>query len=226
MLPVTATVPSVGFTPDPTLQAAQRELQTEWLNNPICLPPCWAGIIPGETGASEAVGILSSLPWIKNVTLIEDKMYGEINWSWNTVQGDGGGGRIFFDVSTPSRKVKSILPNITGYWGSNLLLGDVIKVYGEPTHILLEKQGPLDSIHAQPIPVGYNIEFIWLLQGFSSKSGLGEEAPNLYDSMPLYTLAFFEPSIDGFIAYRGNSGNALVVWQGYQDVRNYNNSQK
>jgi hypothetical protein len=207
------------FIPDPSRQAMQRNLQNQWLLGKLCNPPCWAGIIPGETTANEAFELLNNLPEIANIKRYEDDMYGEFDWDWVGVNNSGG--RIFFDVSSPNQIVETILPDMTGYFDSSISLGEVIKVYGEPTHIRVKKHGPTDGVHGYEIPVSYGVEFIWLSQGFAGESGLSEQDTQLNSNMSLFTLAFFTPSLEGYLNYQGNVGKTIQTWDGFDDVLNY-----
>jgi hypothetical protein len=207
------------FVPDPTRQAMQRNLQSQWLLGKLCSPPCWAGITPGKTTANEAFELLSTLPEVTNVRRYEDDLRGEFDWDWVGVNNSGG--RIFFDVSNPGQIVETILPDMTGYFDASVSLGEVIDVHGEPTHVRVKKFGPTDGIHGYEIPISYGVEFIWLSQGFAAESGLGEQDTQLNRNMPLYTLAFFTPSLEGYLNYQGNAGKTLQAWRGFDDVLSY-----
>ncbi|CAG1010632.1 hypothetical protein ANAEL_03993 [Anaerolineales bacterium] len=215
----TSTSTAEKFIPDPTRQAMQKNLQNQWLLGKLCNPPCWAGIIPGKTTANEALELLNNLPEVTNVKRYEGNTYGEFDWDWVNVENSGG--RLFFDVSNPDEIVETILPSFTGYFDSNMSIGEIIKVYGEPTHIRVTKHGPTDNIHGYEIPVAYEVEFIWLSQGFAGDSGVDEKNTQLNYKMPMYSLAFFPPTLDGYLNYRGNAGRTLQSWHGVDDVLNY-----
>jgi hypothetical protein len=53
---------SPQYTPTPTPNPPAWF--TEWLNNPVCQPPCWEGITPGKTTITDTQKILIQLPWL------------------------------------------------------------------------------------------------------------------------------------------------------------------
>jgi hypothetical protein len=60
--------------------------QTEWLDQPICSPPCWATITPGKTSLEDALSILENIPEIT----ITFKSQGGIDWQFREARNGAG----------------------------------------------------------------------------------------------------------------------------------------
>jgi hypothetical protein len=74
-------IPTQSVTPD-----APYNWWNSWLIKPICQPPCWQNIIPGETTLDEAVNILENSP---DLTVISKSEY-SVSWVFNQNKDEGG----------------------------------------------------------------------------------------------------------------------------------------
>ena len=56
-----------------------------------CALPCWQGIRPGVTGSLEAIEILKTIPWVKDIYSIQGIVINDsfVRWGWNGQQPDG-----------------------------------------------------------------------------------------------------------------------------------------
>lgn len=83
---------SPTFTPEPMYSG-----WASWLDQPVCMPPCWQNITPGETSKDIAVSILKNIP---DVVITYDGKYG-LSWDF-TNHTDSGEVRVSEDgvVST------------------------------------------------------------------------------------------------------------------------------
>jgi len=199
----------------PTAHAVASQLQYRWLNGLPCRLPCWEGITPGKTSATEAFDLLQSNPLIDQVNIINEKDYGEINWRWRTE--DNSGGRLFFRIV--DQLVYAILPGIK----SQINLGDVIQAYNEPNYVSVKKINNTNLGNVQTdTPTSYSANIIWISNGFTVSSFLTNESDMLLDQYRSVGLtAIFEPSKSGYLAYQGNSGASMIIWHGYDDAQEY-----
>jgi hypothetical protein len=104
-----------------------------------CVPPCWQGIIPGESSKEEVEDLSADIPGI-------DLEYSKWLGSWNIYDDrfllqfkDGKGeGQI--------RIVDNYIHSISIYDDVNLTLEQAIGLYGEPESIIIEHEEPGDVI--------------------------------------------------------------------------------
>jgi hypothetical protein len=113
-------------------------LQTpEWEPKPIthpflvgsenCRPPCWEGIIPGETSYDEALSIVENIPFVNDEGYfrVDDDFRG-ISW----VSGDGSTAVIYlYDSKVDFMRLNFSTKN---YEIEGIDLGSLMNHYGEP----------------------------------------------------------------------------------------------
>jgi len=94
-------------------------------SNP-CSPPCWYGIIPGETSVNEAIGLLLLIPGIHDDReKIEDYLSNNKIISLRKVREEG------LQIYCPDEKVTNI-----SLYSENWNLREIIDLYGEPLYYL------------------------------------------------------------------------------------------
>lgn len=197
----TTTVPSMQF----------DDLQAFWLNKRSCISPCWIGIVPGETSSDEALTLLRNNPMISDVTQHEDNVSHEIDWKWSFAPSKGG--RLFYDMSDPSKTVYLIYPGI----GCCLTLGDIIKTYGSPDYVWVQK---IENFENLPTPnQAYSYNFIWLHNGISVD--VNQIGVMISPDLLVWEPTLFQPSLTGYFKYKGSVGAFLKPWQGYSDFSLY-----
>ncbi len=214
----TPTVPTLELTPTsaigsaPTLETVLW--QENWLKGIPCRPPCWEGITPGKTTASEVVQILKQIPYIipESVTMGVSSLVpeiGDITWEWSGSRHDFG--RALFDGNTPQQTVREIgLP-----FTRPIFLKDFIQIYGQPTQVV---------VRAGCNPVGKvtsTIQIVYELQGF----WINTISPR--DIKPdswIMSINLFSPGLDNFaqlfLDYKSKP-DLIVPWQGYQSFEFY-----
>jgi hypothetical protein len=192
-------------------------LSVRWLSGNPCNPPCWEGITPGQTTLKDAVDLLQNNPLIGQLTIYADENRpnsGEISWSWPGVEKRGG--RVFYarigDVA--GSVVYAIWPG----FGEGVRLGEVIQAFGEPSHVKIREVKILEP--PTPREAWYTYTLIWIENGFLVK-GNPVNRTKIDNAFVIYTIGFFEPSMEGYIALEGNSGANPVLWHGYGDSDTY-----
>ncbi len=103
-----------------------------WLSNPVCQPPCWEGITPGETTAKEAHEKLAALPDVEKFWLPSERTSPHV-LSWDMAGCDGAeGGRIYFDTY-PNGKIEW-MQLFMGCDQQDASLKEVIDAFGVPDY--------------------------------------------------------------------------------------------
>lgn len=197
--------------PIPTPYAAWKRL---WLDGIPCKPPCWNGITPGKTTVAEAVEILKRTPiitevetWTEQLTLRRD--IGHLEWNWIT--GESAGSAEYHTEATTQTVYVIYLQNVA------IKFGDVIKAYGEPSHI---------SARAILNPHGESIAYLVTIVYRDFGIALHYwENPSFSPETYIEGIGFFAPDDDE--SYRQALIGAaaamdwIVPWEGFQDFQYY-----
>ena len=189
--------------------------QRRWLQGIPCRAPCWEGIRPGQTTASEAADILNHSSLIHHLQ-IADRV---TPWSnaailtdWSDGQEDGGVTIMYPQHPVPQKVVDLDLHfSTTRHWQ----LQEIIAAYGEPTHILVTR-GYFHDPHSSRAGNVYSLEVIYLSQGFIVGVSTGTEPPVISPTLELHDrVRFFVPTLQGLQTLaEGWDTTDLVPWQG------------
>ncbi len=96
---------------------------TRWLSGTVCEPPCWEGIIPGQTPLIEAVSILEDVPDL----IITARREGVVSWEIDQSEY----GQTYSADGTD--KASLIVIDISN--GQNVVLREVVDAFGFPSHV-------------------------------------------------------------------------------------------
>jgi hypothetical protein len=209
------------ITPQPTVAAkltvipSVGDWRSRWLRGIPCRPPCFEGITPGITKAEEVVKILQQSPVIAATR--EYPKSGEIeSVTWYWVEGfrsleepDGRGGMVSFDSKT------SLVKEIDTQLGE-IKLSDVIRAYGEPSHIVVFKDTNYDDVSKY----FYYLRIVYLPQGFYLK-GIGLDKPDITPDMLLRSPDFIVPTIETFNQSISGAKEHTIPWQGFKSFDEY-----
>jgi hypothetical protein len=186
----------------------------EVLSTNPCEPPCWYGIIPGETTHEEVLSLLPDLPFIKPET-IQD-WYDETGVHIKSYTG-ASGVRFHYDEG---KFVKVIIINPSARIFS---FGDVISAIGEPDKVLAV-QGPdsREGVRYKLIYAKSGIVFGGVLRPFDAR----KEQALIKENHQVTSIYFFNPdlieqvftdfSISGLSEEVFRSG--LQDWQGFGEI--------
>ena len=209
--------------PTPTTIPSQ-EWSTRWLRGIPCSPPCFEGVTPGKTTATEAQKILQPNPLIRGFKveasspIIIPEAY--IVWFWNQdiigkkpSNARGEGGLIRYNDRDSTNIIKVIEPGLLPF-----KLADVIQAYGEPSHVIATF-----SRKNHESGYWYSLTFFYFSSGFLVKNNPIEVRPELKKDMLLEYIEFFPPGIDAYPYYSENffAKTMLVPWQGFKDWKFY-----
>ena len=208
--PVTPSVASSLPVTDVNSQAGR------WLKGVPCQPPCFEGVIPGQTTASQALTLLQKTQYASNVKIGETSMgrdFGTLEWDWE--------GKAKYYTSSDKEISKNVIFSIYSGIPATFRLGDVIAAYGSPSHVLAAT-----ALTQNPkYPVQYSLYIIYLKKGFSLTTPLyisNINKPTINSETLLRSPFFFAPTTEGIRAAWSMSPNAFTnVWQGYKDFDFY-----
>ena len=186
---------------------------SDWLNKPVCKPPCWEGITPGNTTFTETEKILTELPWIK-LNFGPEKPtpnYRRLKFTWQFIQPSKVLGYAYSDDEedlTISLGFEGILTT---------KLKDVINNYGDPSHVFIadctDHRCGTELLYIDSGMVIYLNPLIPDWKGFVAVSS----------ETDIRGVGFFPPGRDGFLsaypAYSESFPALVVPWEGYTRYR-------
>lgn len=198
--------------------AIPEEWQTRWLRNTPCQLPCWEGITPGQTTASEAILHLKQLPFIADVTTENAAPgLGIVKWSWRNYNGVAGRAYFFGDTTATAQPIFSL----GATYPTPLKLSDIITAYGQPTHI---------QAGALPTSAQSTHRFNYLLVLFYKSQRLklivqegAPSVPPLNSDMTIASIAIDAPDQDILSSTddRTLASQGVIPWQGFHDFMFY-----
>lgn len=198
---------------------SSQDWQYRWLKSIPCLPPCFEGITPGKTTAQEALEILKKNPLITDAKLLPPQgEYSYVVWNWvgitpQSAKGSSGG-NLFYETRSSNQLIYLIWP----FFSTSFKLSDIIKAYGDPSHVIVGYETHQGQI------ARYYIYIIYLMQGFVvSIPENNPIIPIISSDLLLEKPQFFIPNADGLEKIKPSlfSKNLLVSWQGFKDFRFY-----
>jgi hypothetical protein len=182
---------------------------TDWLNKPVCYPPCWQGITPGTTSITDAAILISEIPSVKITFGPEETMpdKNRLTLEWQFGQPSSGFGRAYSDDQgniTTSISFQGILSTV---------LMDVVGIYGVPSDVFIPdcQDG---RCRTQLIYLNYGMVV-----------NLGDLKPDwrgkisVTPDTEIRGIEFFPPGEDGFLAaypqYTSRVTRLFSPWEGY-----------
>ncbi len=225
----TATIgssPAATIKPSPTAMAVPSQIplvptkprppagwEHRWLKGVPCEPPCWEGVIPGRTTASDAVALLNHSPIVLTAELTHSIItgHGLLIWQWLN---DGRGGQANY-YTLPITTNEAIY-FISLFYPTPFTLREVIQAYGEPSDVLARAYRNPDGSIASDVGIYYRVRGLGL-----GAATMGKVDLNL--DMPVW-VAFFEPTDEGIKTALGGAADHpdwLMPWQGIKDFEFY-----
>ncbi len=170
----------------------EADWQNHWLRHIPCRAPCFEGITPGLTTASDAVNVLNASDVAINVKArsIPGEKNGAVTWSWASPSYS-----LYYNDAlylTDDEIITQIRPDL-----GTFKLGDIIKSYGQPTHVSARASfsSPLDREPDYTKGPDYMLAFTWANDGFQVDIAARMAfKPVLTDSLSLNRIVFFDPS--------------------------------
>jgi hypothetical protein len=189
-----------------------------WLTGIPCRPPCWEGITPGQTNASEAEQLLRQLPEVdvlkQGQSVTPPPPYETIYWSWKNNYGSGS---VLSSLDT------SAVFDIRLAFPHDFTLGEVIEAYGQPSHVLAMASRNLEKLDE----TDYILEIYWQSKGIRIEPSqqYPPHRPVIDSNLTSHSVDFFEPGAAG-LEHTVEFGNPahlkfLTPWKGFVDYREY-----
>jgi hypothetical protein len=102
---------------------------THWISNPICAPPCWEKITPGETNLDEGVALLEKIQGVKIKSWPSQNrdVSQQVNWDFGS---SGESGSI---TAHNNGQIDTIYLKISSQ--QSLSLKQIFESYGSPSEI-------------------------------------------------------------------------------------------
>lgn len=199
-------------------------VQTRWLAGVPCAPPCWEGIIPGQTFVDEALVHLNENPYIQGVEYWSwpDDSEGVVGWHWND---SNRGGRLEYPQAIQDHQdtTNTRVSWITVSFPKAFTLTEIRTAYGDPSHVV-------PYVGYGGLPDGntggsyfYEFAVVYLEQGFFIQTERAlYHPPAIGPRMTLSSsVVFFPPTIDGLMSASDWNSTQLIPWQGFQEFGFY-----
>jgi len=205
------------MTDDDNPRLTEELLRERWLNGESCQPPCWEGIVPGKTTATEAMSVLEKNDIISSLSIDNEPVgiaqTGFIEWQILLEDTRPYKGEALFALDSPNQLIYLIRPGFP-----NTELGELIQKLGEPSHVLADYYQPPDAEYYI-----WEINIIWMEKGISFRTGGQEPTPLMInEELILESAIYFEPSVEKFLKVRNpRRPDGLSIWKGYGEVNQY-----
>lgn len=150
------------------------------LTNQPCQPPCWYGIVPGQTSHEEAADIVARLDFINTASISDqdDCNRGFACIKWTTALSD-----YPYYVGTILTRDELVVSISIGL-EYEFTVSDLIDIYGPPDKVL---------INATPQGRCYYFDLIWLTEGITAGPENSAD-PVLAGNQKLLGVGYFVPT--------------------------------
>ena len=189
--------------PEPQIRNDNLLKDSSFLTSDPCGPPCWRGIVPGETTWNDAIAIIEDDETLDQFQSREDEESDRIGAAWAQADGDGCCQMFTQDGETVSFLVMQTAPDSQ--------LSAVIEEHGEPQYLFGEAitsdQG-LISLFYVDVPM---VIYVFIA---------GEEGSIIPES-EVVGFAYTTPDLMQFLIDTSD----LHEWEGYEDFAYYNDGE-
>lgn len=178
----------------------------QWLKGIPCRVPCWNGITPGKTSASEALQIFKKDRNIRIKTFGPSTLFrddGAIEWEWIDSKAAGA---ISYHAQVSGEPVYQIGLSFP----QPMKLGELMQVYGNPTHIIVESDNNFEDTSIHTYFIGIIYQSLGLSLGLTTDS-----KPTLSPETAFQGVVQNIPGSNLFMQWEGDSRNELP-WQGFK----------
>jgi len=192
----------------------------EWLQNPVCQPPCLDNIMPGVTPGDEVPEKLSEHSGVARVEHLIERYDGyDINWTVSECESIFGSVIVDMDTQIVNRIF------ISNYLcGAQISLGDFIDAFGEPDYVYPYTQSTL--FHSKCMADLYYVDKGMRVQIFSIES-MYRKRINITHGSLIDSMALFPSQTDIEQTLKSQSShnlyrsdiNKIVPWEGYGKYR-------
>jgi hypothetical protein len=187
------------FAPRLVKASIRHQWISSWLEMQTCLPPCWRGILPGNTSIVEAMERLSNQG---NVVIVnQGKNY--LEWE---IEDDSG--RAF--SSHADIPIQEITISIRS--NQNLLISEVVDAYGLPEFVQISNC--FDFCETRLVYPKTGLALVLYLPEL-------QETVRITRGSEILRLIFFEPGVNNYknLFFHENEPAELTEWKGYGEYQ-------
>jgi hypothetical protein len=195
-------LPYTSPSPQSSTPTATIEVDRSILTDDPCAPPCWQGVVPGNTMTKEEViELLETLP---NVGSIWESYPGGIDWVWRQWPWEGTG---YNGVDLAESRVHNISLSIA----FELTVEEILDKYGPPD----ATNAVLAGVHRNYI----GMSLLYPTQGLWLKARLSDYRPVLDPTTRIYMAHYLIPA-DSLESWLGPdmAYMQLQPWPGYGEI--------
>jgi len=186
------------------------------LDDLVCDPPCWQGVIPGKTSEEEVLRFLSESPIIENGLIIrQDTKFGEfeiIHFELNkTIDPNGPTShRIFL--------LDGKVAQIVFEWNLGVSLEQAISVFGNPERVIYENNTfhLVFFNHSRGIAYGHNMEVKFFAKWKAIHPNSIIDFIDFYD--PLVFSKLMDVNMFGYAIDVESFERESHPWKGYGNI--------
>ena len=180
----------------------RHEWITRWLNQSVCAPPCWEGIVPGETLLKDAIVLVEGVP--------NAKITGEWEqvFEWEMAGSDYG--KAFTNLEIGMSGNDSIAwIDISMNKNQSVVLEEAVDVYGSPSYIQVVYCNEVLSCDTNLI-YSRNGMVLQLYLELNPKGNVEVKREST-----ILRLLFFVPGLENYMAVSPYRFSSLKHWEGY-----------
>lgn len=185
--------------PAPELRNENLLQDSSFLTGEPCGPPCWNGIIPGETSWNDALNIVEDDESLENLETRSSDDTDVIGAIWSPVDGDSCCQMYTEDGETVDIVILQTTPANT--------LGEAIEQFGEPTYVIGETLNDDQGVFTLFYPDQQTLLYVFV----AGESGA------LSETSELIGFAYFSENRMELLTLT----NDLHEWEGYQSYTAY-----
>jgi hypothetical protein len=186
--------------PPPELRNEGYLQDTSLIDGEPCGPPCWRGIIPGETPWSEARSILEDDPTLSDIEIRNEDETGEIAMTFRRVDGIPCCLLYTENGEEVDQMLFQLAPATT--------LGQVVEIYGEPEYLSLSEVSDDQAAAALYYP-----DILSIVYAFVAGKNTGTISA---DSEIFAVLYVRQGDMDLVV-----ENSSLYIWDGYGSYQDY-----
>ncbi len=180
-----------------------------WVETPVCTPPCWENITPNKTIIDDVPKLLSQVEGFSNITepeLVVPPVSKCVTWDAQYIQGGSGGvGSICTNSETDDFVVEIYL--FIDYFKPEIRIKDIQKNFGDPSQFGIYKEQQF----CYPGLVYQDKGMIIILQDSNFCRRI-----KITENMNVKLIYFMDPNNPKLLGKFGpKKDGALYQWRGY-----------
>lgn len=186
--------------PPPELRNEGYLQDTSLIDGEPCGPPCWRGIIPGETSWSEARSILEDDPTLSDVEVRDEDESSEIALTFRRVDGVPCCLLYTENGEQVDQMLFQLAPEMT--------LDDIVEVYGEPAYLSLSEVSDDQAAAALYYPDILSIVYAFVA---------GKNTGTISAESEIFAVLYVRQSDMDLVV----ENSSLYIWDGYASFQDY-----